>query len=61
MLDYINRCLNPRAPREKCSTQYSFKLWGGFLAPLVEYVKSLPSDQPPSIADLRRSITSAAP
>jgi hypothetical protein len=61
MLDYINRCLNPRAPREKCSTRYSFKLWGGFLAPLVEYVKSLPSDQPPSIADLRRSITSAAP
>ncbi len=43
MLDYINRCLNPRAPREKCSTRYSFKLWGGFLAPLVEYVKSLPS------------------
>jgi hypothetical protein len=61
MLDYINRCLNPRAPREKCSTRYSFKLWGGFLAPLVEYVKSLPSDQPPSIADLRKSITSAAP
>ncbi len=60
MLDYINRCLNPRSPREKCSTRYSFKLWGGFLAPLVEYVKSLPSDQPPSMAELRRSITSAA-
>src|SRR3954462_13601628 len=52
MLDYINHCLTPRAPREKCSPRYSFKLWGGFLAPLVEHVKSLPSDQPPSLADL---------
>lgn len=61
MLDYINRCLIPRAPRQRCSTRYPLKLWGGFLAPLVKYVKELPSDQAPSIADLRRSIMSAVP
>ena len=58
MLAYINLCLNPSVPRPRCSTRYPLKLWGGFLAPLVAYVKTLPSDQAPSLADLRRNITS---
>lgn len=58
MLAYINLCLNPSVPRPRCSTRYPLKLWGGFLAPLVEYVKALPSDQPPSFAELRKNITS---
>jgi hypothetical protein len=60
MLAYINLCLNPSVPRPRCSTQYPLKLWGGFLAPLVEYVKALPSNRAPSFADLRKNITSIA-
>ena len=60
MLAYINKCLNPHVPRQRCSTLYPLKLWGGFFAPLVEYVKTLPNGQAPSFGELRARITSTA-
>lgn len=39
ILRFTHECFNPPEPRKDCSTRYNFRLWGRWLAPLVEYFK----------------------
>jgi len=52
ILRYANECFNPTVRRKRCSTRYSFNLWGNWLAPLVEYFKSLRAGTTPSLEAL---------
>ena len=52
ILRYANECFNPTPVRDSCSTRYSFNLWGGWLAPLVSYIKSLRPNETPSLEAL---------
>lgn len=56
MLDYVNRCLDPRAKRRGCATQYSYDLWGRNLEPVIDYFKQLRRDQAPTFTDLRNHV-----
>lgn len=54
ILRYANECFNPAVPRDACSTRYNFNLWGRWLAPLVEYFKSVQPGATPSLEALYR-------
>jgi hypothetical protein len=59
MLSYVNKCLDPRANRVRCSTQYSYELWGRSLEPVVQYFKKLPRGKDPTLAGLRAHVVQA--
>jgi len=40
ILRFANDCFNPAERRVGCSTRYNFQLWGSWLAPIVECIKS---------------------
>lgn len=39
ILSFAVDCLSPPERRMGCSTRYNFRLWGSWLAPIVEYIK----------------------
>lgn len=49
ILRFTHECFNPPAPRDACSTRYNFNLWGGHLAPMVQYFKGLASTETPTL------------
>ncbi|MDZ4339400.1 MAG: hypothetical protein U1B94_04185 [candidate division NC10 bacterium] len=59
ILTYANECFNPAVPREPCSTRYNFKLWGRWLAPLVEYFKSVKVGEAPTLDGIYGSVDAA--
>ncbi|HLG13600.1 MAG TPA: hypothetical protein VJH03_03620 [Blastocatellia bacterium] len=61
ILHYANECFNPSARRNSCSTRYNFKLWGRWLAPLVEYFKSVKAGASPSLTELYGCLGAAEP
>lgn len=60
MFSHIAECLNPKTPREACSGQYDFNLWGLSLAPLVLYFKKLHPGDHGGIEDLYESLNKKA-
>jgi hypothetical protein len=61
ILHYANECFNPAARRDVCSTRYNFRLWGSWLAPLVEYFKSVNAGAAPSLPGLYDYLDAAEP
>ena len=52
MISYIRECLVADAPRQDCATKYSCDIWGSYLEPLVDYFKTLPKKEEPSLKGL---------
>lgn len=52
MMRYIRECLVADAPRQDCATKYSCDIWGSYLEPLVDYFKTLPRKEEPSLKGL---------
>jgi hypothetical protein len=44
IVGFINSCLRTHAPREACTTQYDFGLWGGLYEPIVRVIKDADHD-----------------
>ncbi len=59
ILRFAHECFNPAVPRNACSTRYNFQLWGGGLAPVVEYFKGLTATDTPRIKDIYEYVDAA--
>jgi hypothetical protein len=59
ILRYANECFNPTIRRDTCSTRYDFKLWGSFLAPIVDFLKNQQPGTVPPLEDLYEHLGAA--
>ena len=56
ILRFAHECFNPPAPRTECSTRYNFHLWGGWLSPIVDYLKGCTAEKRPTLVDLYKHV-----
>jgi hypothetical protein len=56
IISFVDRCLNPPARRDSCSTTYSLRVWGYPFEPMVTYFKDKQRLGPPTLDGLYKSL-----
>jgi hypothetical protein len=56
ILRFAHECFNPPERRTDCSTRYPFGQWGGWLAPIVDYIKDCDAQTQPTLEGLYEAL-----